>query len=135
LEIPIILHFGLKNVSSDAINLLIYDFHDDCWLVGTDSTGAELQLTKFGDRMRQPSKAHASSTMGPLAAGAEYGGGTVDAGKHYQGPEPSAWRRSLFPVKALLSSFYPCARRHHMVRFRHLRNGHLVAGIACKNLE
>jgi hypothetical protein len=84
---PIKLHFRLKNVSSEAINLMASDFNEDYWLVVTDASGAELPRTEEGDRMRQPSRT-GGGIVGSLAPGAEYGGGTIDVTKHYQLDRP-----------------------------------------------
>jgi hypothetical protein len=61
---PITLHFRLRNVSSEAINVVTFGFNEDSWLIVTDSSGAELPLTKEGDRLRQRSKMNPAGSHG-----------------------------------------------------------------------
>jgi hypothetical protein len=85
---PVKLHYRLKNVSSEAINLVWGAFNENYWLMVTDASGTELPRTKEGDRLRQPSKVEISSISGALEPGADDGDHAIDVTKHYQLDRP-----------------------------------------------
>ena len=82
------LHFSLRNVSSDPINLVSSGFNDDYWLIVINASGTEIARTALGEKMRQPLKMLGPVVKGPLAPGAEDSGYSIDVAKHYQLDRP-----------------------------------------------
>jgi hypothetical protein len=83
---PIILHYHLKNVSSQAI-MLRYAGTYDSWVMVTDALGRELPLTKEGRAWRGP-PSPGSSVRGSLEPGAVDGDQAFDLTKLYQLDRP-----------------------------------------------
>ena len=86
---PIILHYRLKNVSSGVIGPLFYNgFGDECWLMVTDASGAELPRTKEGDRLRERPTVLMAAGRGLLGPGVEENDKTIDVSKLYRLDRP-----------------------------------------------
>lgn len=88
---PIKLHFRLKNVSSEAVNVVWGGFNENYWLMVIDASGRELPLTKEGERLRQPSKVEIHSISGALGPGTDDGDHAIGVAKHYQLDRPGSY--------------------------------------------
>ncbi len=79
---PIKLHFRLKNVSFEAVNVVWGPFNENYWVMVIEASGRELPLTKEGERLRQPSKVEIHSISGALGPGTDDGDHAIDVAKH-----------------------------------------------------
>lgn len=86
---PIILHYHLKNVSSQAITLRYIGAYD-YWVMVTDAAGMELPLTKEGGRLRGP-PSPGSTMRGSLGPGAEEHDQVIDVSKLYRLDRPGSY--------------------------------------------